>query len=82
MITVQNAVWIYIDEEHENNGEWIPKGYVYSDNVVDSSDRAELENAFNDNTIVIVQKVENNEFTHVVQDSLGNYFAVTVTDNE
>ncbi|SLK16796.1 MULTISPECIES: hypothetical protein [unclassified Paenibacillus] len=79
MMTLKNAVWLYIDEENENlEGKWIPRGYVYCENVVDASDRIEIEDAFNDNTIEIVQQVENSEFTHIVQDSLGNYFAVTV----
>lgn len=82
MIVVINAVWIKIDEENDNiDGKWIPLGYVFAELVVDSSDRAELADSFNDNTIVIIENLGHSEFTHIVEDAFGNLFAVTVTNN-
>lgn len=81
MIEITNAARVELDENNENiEGKWIPQGYVYKAIVVDTSDRAELEMAFNANTIEIIEQLDNSEFTHIVKDSLGNLYAVTVAD--
>ncbi|MED3554207.1 hypothetical protein [Cytobacillus praedii] len=75
------AVWVQEDIDNENkDGSWIPLGYVYTANPVDSSDMASLNIDFKEDRLEIIEELSNSEFTHVVKDQLGNLFVVIISD--
>lgn len=80
---VIKAVWVDVDIDNENkDGSWIPLGYVYNSNPVDSSDMASLNLDFKADKLEVIEELSNSEFTHVVKDQLGNLFLVIISNDE